>query len=289
MKRLIVLLGVAGASLSAVFVRCATAPSAVLVFYRVLFATCMLFPAVWVKHRAELRALTWDKAALSLLSGVFLGFHFAAYFESLRYTSIASSVVLVDTEVFFVALGSLVFLKRKVSRKAWLAIALTFAGSVVVAMADTAAGSDALRGDILALAGALLMAFYTLIGAKMRKDVSTTVYTFLVYLSAAITMAAVTAVQGIAFAGHGAINYLMALGLAVFATLVGHSVFSWGRKYLPPAFISTVKLMEPVFATVWGVLIFSEVPALTVVLGGAVIIAGIAFYSRVAAEENNEE
>ena len=47
--------------------------------------------------------------------------------------------------------------------------------------------------------------------------------------------------------------------------------------------------MEPVCATLWVVLIVSEVPALTVVLGGAVIIAGIAFYSRVAAEENNEE
>jgi len=289
MKRLAVLLGVAGASLSAVFVRCATAPSAVLVFYRVLFAACMLLPAIWIKHRAELRSVSFASIGLSLLSGVFLAFHFTAYFESLRYTSIASSVVLVDTEVFFVALGSLLILKRKVSRKAWMAILLTFVGSVVVAMADTVAGTDALRGDILALSGALLMAFYTLIGAVVRRDVSTTIYTFFVYLSAAVTMAVVTMVQKIPLAGHGSVNYLAALGLAVFSTLLGHSVFSWGLKYLPPAFISTVKLMEPVFATVWGVLIFGEIPALAVVLGGAVIIAGIALYSRVTAKENDEE
>jgi len=289
MKRLTVLLGVAGVSLSAIFVRYSTAPSMVLVFYRVFFAACLLLPAVLLKHRAELKALGAGKIAWCLLSGVFLGFHFAAYFESLRFTSIASSVVLVDTEVFFVALGSLVLLKRKIPRKAWVAIFLTFAGSAVIAMADTAAGADALRGDILALGGAFLMAVYTLIGAAVRKEISATVYTFLVYLSAAATAAVVTAAQKVPFAGHGAVNYLTALGMAIFCTLLGHSVFSWGLKYLPPAFISTVKLLEPVLASVWGLLVFGEVPALTVALGGVVVIAGIALYSRIAAEEKSEE
>lgn len=289
MKRLMVLLGVAGVSLSAILVRCSTAPSMVLVFYRVFFAACLLAPAVWKNHRDELRSLPLKEAALSVVSGVFLGFHFSVYFESLRYTSIASAVVLVDTEVFFVALGSLLFLKKKICGKAWLAICLTFAGSVAVAMADSAAGGDALRGDLLALTGALLMAVYTVIGAAVRKSVSTTVYTFLLYLSAALTAAVVTAVQRVPLAGHGALNYLTALAMAVFCTLLGHSVFSWGLKYLPPAFISTVKLLEPVFASVWGLLLFGEVPPLAVALGGGVIIAGIALYSRVAAQESNEE
>ena len=75
-----------------------------------------------------------------------------------------------------------------------------------------------------------------------------------------------------------------ALGMAVFCTLLGHSVFSWGLKYLPPAFIATVKLMEPVFASVWGLILFAEKPAVPVLIGGAVIICGIALYSRVADE-----
>ena len=82
--------------------------------------------------------------------------------------------------------------------------------------------------------------------------------------------------------GYGAVNGLTALGMAVFCTLLGHSVFSWGLKYLPPAFISTVKLMEPVFASVWGLVLFAERPGLLTVLGGAVIICGIALYSRAA-------
>lgn len=281
MKRLIVLLGVAGVSLSAIFVRWATAPSLVLAFYRMAMAAVLLFPLVFWKNRAELRTLTGREWGLCAVSGAFLGLHFAAYFESLRWTSIASSVVLVDTEVLFVALGSLLILHKRLSGRAWLAVALAFGGSVIVAMADTAAGADALRGDLIALSGALFMAVYTMIGAVCRKRLSTNIYTFLVYSVAAAVLLVILLATGTPLGGYGSINYLSGLGMAVFCTLLGHSVFSWGLKYLPPAFISTVKLLEPVFASVWGLILFSERPGLLVILGGAVILSGIALYSRV--------
>ena len=63
-------------------------------------------------------------------------------------------------------------------------------------------------------------------------------------------------------------------------TLLGHSVFSWGLKYLQPSFVATVKLLEPVFAAVWGMLLFREIPGAQVVLGGTVVLVGIALYSR---------
>lgn len=280
MKRFLVLLGVAGVSLSAVFVRWSTAPSLVLALYRMVFSAALLAPYTLLRHRAALRALTRRDALLCLASGAFLGLHFAAYFESLRWTSIASSVMLVDTEVLFVALGSVLLLKKKLPGKAWLAVALAFGGSVVIAMADTAAGPDAVRGDVIALSGALCMAVYTMIGAVCRRRLTTAVYTFLVYTAAAVTLLAITLANGTSLTGHGAVNYMTALGMAVFCTLLGHSVFSWGLKYLPPACISTVKLLEPVFASVWGLLLFAERPGLLTVLGGAVIICGIALYSR---------
>ena len=281
MKRLLVLLGVAGTSLSAVLVRWSTAPSLVLVFYRVAMASVLLMPVVFFQHRRELSALTRKEWLLCLASGAFLGLHFGAYFESLRQTSIASSVVLVDTEVLFVALATVLIFRKRLGGKAWIAVLLAFGGSIVVAMADPDAAVNPQLGNCLALAGALCMAVYTMIGTVCRKNISTTVYTFLVYCSAAVTVLLLTLCSGQSLAGHGAVNLLTALGMAVFCTLLGHSVFSWGLKYLPPAFISTVKLMEPVFASVWGLLLFGEVPELSVILGGAIIILSIALYSRV--------
>lgn len=280
MKRFLVILGVAGVSLSAVFVRWSTAPSMILALYRMALAAALLAPYALLSHREELGVLKRREVLLCLASGAFLGLHFAAYFESLRWTSIASSVVLVDTEVLFVALGSLAILRKSLSGKAWLAVALAFGGSVVIALADTAAGADAVRGDLIALAGALCMAVYTMIGAVCRRHISTTVYTFLVYCAAALTVLAIALLGGTPLTGYGPVNLGTALGMAVFCTLLGHSVFSWGLKYLSPAFISTVKLLEPVFASVWGLALFRERPGGAGILGGAVIICGIALYGR---------
>ena len=289
MKRFLVLLGVAGVSLSAVFVRWSTAPSLVLALYRMALSAALLVPWTFLHHRAELRTISRREWLLCLISGAFLGLHFAAYFESLRWTSIASSVVLVDTEVLFVALGTVLVLRQRLSGRAWLAVTLAFGGSVVIAMADTAVGPDAVRGDIIALSGALCMAVYTMIGTVCRKNISTTVYTFLVYCSAALTVLVIALFSGLPLAGYGAENVLTAFGMAVFCTLLGHSVFSWGLKYLSPAFISTAKLLEPVFASVWGLALFGERPGLLTLLGGAVIIAGVALYGRAAGRETERK
>lgn len=279
MKRLVVLFGVAGVSLSAVFVRWATAPSPVLAFFRMAFSALLLAPLA-AARRAEFRVLRRRELCLSLLSGAFLGIHFACYFESLRWTSIAAAVVLVDTEVLFVALASVLVLRKRLSRRAWTAVLLAFGGSAAVALAGASAGAGALRGNLFALTGAVCMAAYTMLGAVCRRTLSTTVYTFLVYLSAAGTALAAALAGGWALSGWGPVNLLAGLGMAVFCTLLGHSVFSWALKYLPPAFISTAHLLEPALASVWGVLLFGERPGLPVILGGGAILLGIALYSR---------
>ncbi|WP_325200888.1 DMT family transporter [Oscillibacter sp.] len=279
MKRLVVLLGVAGVSLSAVFVRWSTAPSLVLAFYRMAFSALLLAPLALVR-RGEFQALRRRELGLSLLSGAFLGVHFACYFEALRWTSIAAAVVLVDTEVLFVALASVLVLRKKLSRRAWTAVLLAFGGGAAAALADSGGGGTALRGNLFALTGSLCMAVYTMLGAVCRRTLSTTVYTALVYSSATATVLAAALAGGQALIGWGPVNLLAGLGMAVFCTLLGHSVFSWGLKYLPPAFVSTAKLLEPVFASVWGLLLFGERPGVLVMFGGTLILLGIGLYSR---------
>ena len=289
MKRLIVLLGVAGVSLSAVLVRLSTAPSMVLVFYRVTLAALLLTPWVLLRCREEIRRLTRRELLLCLCSGLFLGLHFSAYFESLRHTSIAVSVVLVNTEVLFVCLGTVCLLRDRLPARAWAAVGIAFAGSVVVAMADLSGGGSPL-GAVLALAGAAFCAAYTLAGTVCRRGgISTTVYTYFVYLSAAVTVLAMNLASGQRLTGYGPENLLTALGMAVFCTLLGHSVFSWGLKYLPASFVSTAKLLEPVFASVWGLLLFRERPTPPVLAGGAVVILGIVLYCRWNGETRQAE
>lgn len=282
MKKLVIILGVLGTSFSAVLVKFSDAPSTILVFYRMLCCVLLLSTLIALQHRDELKETKLKNILLCVVSGIFLGVHFTCYFESLRYTSIASSVVLVDTEVFFVALGGVIFLKEKLSPGNWLGIVVTFAGSVVVAMGDRGGGQ--LLGDLIALAGAMCSAVYTLIGRRVRRDMSTTVYTWIVYFFAGLVALVSSACGGFDVVHIGMKNLLVAFGLAVMCTLLGHSVFSWGLKYEKASFVSTVKLLEPIFASVLGILLFREIPSVSSVAGGMTVICGIILCIRNAAE-----
>jgi len=287
MKKLIILLGTLGVSFSAIFARNASAPSMVLVFYRVFFASLMLFPFVIIYFRSEIKNLTLKSLFLPMISGAFLGLHFTMYFEALKLTSIASSLVLVDTEVFFVAAFMVVVLKEKISAKGWIGIIATFAGSATVAIADLGSGSSMLMGDLMALTSAAFVAVHTLIGRHCRKTITTTVYTFLVYSAAAGTLFILIMLSGIPMVGYETKNYWIAFGLAALCTLCGHSVYSWGLKYEKASFISTAKLLEPVFASILGLFIFAEIPPSFVVAGGLVIIFGVFYYSRNSVTDGN--
>lgn len=278
--KLIVLLGVVGVSFSAILVKYASAPSVVLAFYRMFFTAVLLFPAVWKNCREELKKAGKKEIIWCCISGFFLACHFTTYFESLCHTSIASSTVLVDTEVFFVALVTVFVFKEKLSKAGLIGILLTFAGSVVLAMSDSQAGGNVLWGDFLALSGAVFVSVYTLIGRRQRKNMSTTLYTWLVYGSSALTLAVFCMLGGTSLVGYRVQDYLCAFGMSVLCTLLGHSVFSWGLKYLPAAYISTAKLGEPVFATILGLLIFGQRPDLLQIVGGGIIIFGIGSYTR---------
>ena len=78
---------------------------------------------------------------------------------------------------------------------------------------------------------------------------------------------------------------MVGLLLAVFSTLLGHSIFSWCLKYFSPSFVSASKLCEPVAASLFAVLLFGEIPAGLQVAGGLVTVGGVLLYSRVESGE----
>lgn len=282
MKKMVVILGVLGTSLSAILVRYSTASSSVLVFYRMAFSVLILCPVILAGDQKKRKQITGKLLFQCGMSGIFLGLHFLCYFQSLKYTSVASSVVLVDTEIFFVALGSLVFFGEQLTAKGWFSIFLTFIGSTIVAMGD--AGESDFWGDILALAGAMCSAVYTLLGRRCRKKLSTSMYTWIVYFFAGVTVWMVTLCMGDSIVMMDGKNLLVALGLAVFCTLLGHSIFSWGLRYEKASFISMAKLLEPVFAAFLAMMMFHEIPSMSSVMGGFLIIIGIVSYIRCTKE-----
>ncbi len=283
-----IVVGVIGISLSSIFVKYSAAPSAVTAASRLLWTVILMTPVVLGKSsvRKELGKCDRKTVFLSVLSGLFLAIHFVVWFESLHHTSVASSTVIVCTEVIWVSLGYCLFLKGKISVKAILAIMITLIGSILIAYADSGSGSH-LYGDVLALLAAIAVAVYMLLGRVVRENTSTTVYTYMVYAACAAILVIVCIVQGEGLFEYGWSPILMGFLLAVFSTILGHSIFSWCLKFFSPSFVSASKLCEPVVAAVLAAMLFGEQPTWLQIAGGILILIGVYYYSRI--ERANEK
>jgi len=278
----VLVIGIIGISLSSIFVRYSAAPSVVTAAWRLLWSVLLMTPVALGRRetRREFRAVDRRTLLLSAASGLFLAIHFALWFESLQHTSVASSTTIVCTDVIWVSVGYCLFLKGKLSGKAIATIAVMLLGSVLIAMSDAGSGGGQLYGDILALMGAVAIAVYTLIGRIVRATVSTTVYTFIVYSACAAVLTAVCLMQGYDLFGYGGGSLLVGLLLAVFSTILGHSIFSWSLKFFSPSFVSACKLCEPVGAAVLAMFLFGEFPRGLQLVGGGLILGGVYYYSN---------
>lgn len=283
----VIIVGIVGISLSAIFVRYSVAPSAVLAAWRLLWSVALMTPVVLGsgKLRRELASADKKSALFSAFSGIFLAAHFILWFDSLQKTSVASAATLVCTEVIWVSLGFCLFLKGRIGGKAILAIAVTLAGSILIALADSGAGEGHLEGDILAVLAAVCSAVYMLFGRSAQKKLSTTVYTYLVYSSCALVLLAVCLIQGTGLLASGSNPVVVGFLLALFSTILGHTIFSWALKFYAPSFVSACKLMEPVGAGILAAFLFGEFPALLALLGGAMILFGVWYYAQIEKRE----
>ena len=274
-----ILLGILGISLSSIFVKYSQAPSAVTAAWRLLWTVALTTPAVLRQEaRREIAAMGKKMLLLSALSGLFLAIHFATWFESLAHTSVASSTTIVCTEVIWVCLGYWLFLRGKISGKAMVAIGITLLGSVLIAWSDS--GKGGLYGDLLALAAAVAVAIYTLLGRVVRERVSTTAYTWVVYVTCAASLLVFCGFRGESLIGWGVSAPVVGILLALFSTVLGHSIFSWCLKYFSPAFVSASKLCEPVVAAILAALLFAEIPTPLQILGAALILGGVLYYAK---------
>lgn len=274
----VLLLGVLGISISAILVRYSQAPSVITAVYRLGWTVLLLLPVVLFKFRKELLQVRGRDVLMCTLSGICLALHFLTWFESLKWTGVAVSTVLVSTEVIFTALGLALFLKGKIPPLGVVAIVMAFGGSAVLALAG--GGQDSvLYGNLLALAAAFFVALYTLIGRIQRGYLSTTIYTFLTYLACFLTLLIMALASGTPLVGYGAREWLIGLGLAVLCTLMGHSLFSWCLKFLSPAYVSAVKLCEPVFSGALAVPLFGEIPTPVQLLGAVIILGAVLLYT----------
>ena len=274
---------VVAVSAGAILVRLSEAPSSVAAFYRVLFTTLPLLPVALWRYRSEFARIGRRDLAFATLSGVALALHFAAWFESLEWTSVAASVTLVQAQPVFVALGAWLLLRERVTRRMAVGIAVAIAGMVAMSVGDflggVPVGPRPLYGNALALLGAVTAAGYVLAGRALRQRVSLVPYVVVVYGVCTVSLFAFVLAEGHPLTGYPSREWALFAGLALGPGLLGHTVLNWALAHVESSVASVSLLGEPVGATVLAFLVLAEAPTPVTLVGGAVVLVGIALTS----------
>jgi hypothetical protein len=163
---------------------------------------------------------------------------------------VASSVVLVSTQPVFVAMLSVALLKEAPSRRQWARHRGGGRGRGVIGWGDFAGGPEPLLGDLLAVAGAVFVSVYYVIGRGVRQRLDLWSYIAVVYGVAAIVLLGGAALHpGVAVAGYPGTDWLVFLALAAGPMMIGHTGVNYALRYLPAYVANLALLGEPIGAT----------------------------------------
>lgn len=272
--------GVAALSTAAIFVKLADAPSAVTAFYRLFITALALMPFLVFnkKKRAELRSLSRKQKGLIVLSGLLLAIHYIMWFESLRYTSVSSSTVLVSLQPVFSMVFGFVFLKERAGRSAIIGCMIAIFGSCLIGWGDFNISTSALIGDVVALAAAGVISLYFLVGQIVRKEVSAITYSVPGYCSSAVFLLLYALITGEALTGYAGSTWMAFLGLAFITTIGGQFVFNLMLKNISATAVTMSILGEPVGTCILAYFILQEKIAVHQLFGILGILIGLSIF-----------
>lgn len=269
-------IAVAAVSSGAIFTRLAEAPPLLVAACRTGIAALALGLFVGWARREEFQSLDRGQLRGLILAGLLLAIHFAAWITSLGMTTVAASVVLVSTTPFWVALLAPRWTSDRVTRRMALGIGLGLIGSLVVGGSDFAGGSQAWLGDALAVIGGMAAAGYIVLGRRLRAGMSLPVYGASCYGIAAIVLAFAMATTGESAGGLQAEQWGWIAMVGLVPQLIGHSSYNWALGHVSAPLVSLSLIGEPVLAAMLAWLVFGERLADGTLVGGALILGGIA-------------
>ena len=271
---LALVVGVLAVSWAAPLIRLADAPAEVIATLRLAIAAPPVALAALAWRRAELAAVGPREVGLALLAGAALAAHFLAWVAAVQQTSVIASAVLVTTQPIFAGLGGWLLYREPPSRGALAGVGIAGVGAALLAGADLG-DPGSLRGDALALAGAVFAAAYFLVGRHLRRTWSNLTYVGLVYPMSAAVLLSVAAARGTSLTTAPTEAYLYIALLALVPQLIGHTSLNWALGSLTTVAVAIAVLGEPVGATLLAATLLDEPPTLVQMGGAVIVLAGV--------------
>jgi drug/metabolite transporter (DMT)-like permease len=277
---LLALLGVLSISFSAVFVRLAAVSPVTATFYRAAYALPVL-AAVWLAQRGGDRR-TAGARRVAIASGVILAIDLNLWHQSIALLGAGLGTVIANVQVVFVAVAAWVLYRERPSAGRLLMIAIVLGG---VALSSGLGRSDAygarpVAGSLIGVLAGLSYAAFLLVYRHANRMPGPRSGPLLDSTGGMAAGALATAPFDPRFtllpppAAH-----LWLMLLAIGSQVIGWLLIGTALPRLPAVETSVLLLGQPVFAVIWGVLIFGERLSALQWLGAVVVLAGVALLS----------
>ncbi len=303
-----------GISTSAILIRWSSSGPVTIAFYRMSLTTVLLTPFALLRWK-ELAALAPRVWFAVLVTGFILATHFSLFIASVKETSVAASVLLATIHPLFIGPFSHFVFRERLSRLNAMGILIAFSGMVVLIGGDLlGSGGSNFKGNMMGLAAGICAGLYYICGRILRTGkygmagnvrvpenaiaspdgenaderktadngpddggagMSIQVYAWLVYGFCSIFLFFFCILTGSSLEVSGMNEYYLFAAMAIFPTLLGHTLQNWSLRHLPAYIVSVSLLFEPVGSSILAAFILDEIPVFTTYVGGAVILTGI--------------
>ena len=242
-----------------------------ILFYRSIFFLWVLIAFILLTYGKKTFKKIKEAGVPGLIGGIFLSTNFVAYMYSMMETTVANVVFIISTQTVFLPIVAYIFLKEKISPRGYVAIVLAMIG--VTLMIGDSLGTGSLKGNLAALTIPINFSVLVLIIRKYPK----------VDMIPAIFYAGIlSCLYGLLLLENFAIStkdIWLAFLLGVPQLAFGFIFITIGSRTTPAVMVGLLMLMESIFAPIWVWLFYNEIPPISVLVGGMIILSAVVMKS----------
>lgn len=267
-------IGIFSLSFSAMFVRWANAPGPVTAFYRLFFSIFLLLP-FFLPRLQRNRSVKSGAIIFPLLAGVFTACDLGLWTTSLSYTTAANATLLGNTAPLWVALGTWLILKQKLTSAFWRGLAITLLGAALIMGTDFILHPRFGIGDAMAVSTGLFYGGYFLFTERSRTHFDPIIHIWLVGVGASLSLFVVNTALRYPLSGYPTQTWLVFLATAVVSQLIGYMLLAYALGHLPASVVSPTMILQPIVTTLLAIPLLGEIPSVWQGIGGMIALIGI--------------
>ena len=208
-----------------------------------------------------------DAGLPAVIGGAVMSLSFVAYVYSMTITSVANVVFIISTQTMFLAIFGYLFLREKVSLICFISIVLAMSGILI--MVGDSISSGSLIGNLVALAIPINFSILVMI---IRKNKNLDMVPAIFYSGVFSVVYGLVMSESLSFSNH---DMFLGFLLGVPQLAFGFICITIGSRTTPSTTVGLLMLTETLFAPIWVWLFLNEIPPLSVIIGGVVIIVAI--------------